>query len=83
MAYGVVIASVVTNLQYLVGCICFVVIQESIVNHVTCPLPVERQLHHLCWRRRSLLYEALQRHILLQSVVTNSTEQVDLKDVQL
>lgn len=39
--------SSVTHLQYLVGCVCLVAVEESIVDHMTCPLPVERQLHHL------------------------------------
>ena len=70
----------VTHLQYLVGCFCLVAVEESIVDHMTRPLPVERQLHHCCWWSGGPLCETLQRNILQQCVVTNSTEQVDLKD---
>ena len=39
----------VTHLQYLVGSVCLVVVEESIVDHMTCPLPVVRQLQLLHW----------------------------------
>lgn len=69
----------VTHLQYLVGRVCFVAVEESIVDHMTCPLPVEGQLHHLRWWSGSPLCETLQRSVLQQSVVMNSTQQIDLK----
>lgn len=49
-----------TDLHYLVGCVCVVAVQESIVDHVTCPLPIERQLDHLHWRNSCLLGETVQ-----------------------
>lgn len=71
-----------TNLQDLVGRISLVAVEESVVHHVTGALPVERQLHHLRWKRRIPLCEALQRGVLQHSVVTNPTQQVDLKEEQ-
>lgn len=56
------------------------VVEESIVDHMTCPLPLEGQPHHLRGGGAGPLREALQGNVLQQSVVTNSTEQVDLKD---
>lgn len=51
------------HLQYLVGCICFVVVEESIVHHMTCTLPVERQLDCPSWWCDGPLCEALQGNI--------------------
>lgn len=73
----------VTHLKYLVGCICLVVIEESVVGYMACPLPGKRQLHHLSWWCGDPLCEALQGNILQQSDVTNSTEQVNLKDLKV
>lgn len=72
----------VTHLQYLVGSVCLVVVEESIVDHMTCPLPGGRQLHHPNWWCGGPLRETVQRNILQQGVVTNSTEQVDLKGLR-
>lgn len=71
-----------TNLQYLVGCVCHVVIQESMVDHMPCALPVERQLQQLCLRL-CLFFEALERWKLQHSVVPNSTKQVHLKQKKI
>lgn len=69
-----------THLQDLVGRVCLVVVEESVVDHLTCPLPIGRQLHHLHWWCGGPLCETVHRGILQQSVVTNSTEHIDLKE---
>lgn len=76
------VTALLTHLQYLVGCICFVVIEESVVDHMTCPLPEEWQLDGLDWCGGPLC-EALQGVVLQQRVVTDSTEEVDLKNNHL
>lgn len=55
-------------------------VQESVVDHVTRPLPRERQLHHLRRGGGGPLGETVQRNVFQQSVVTNPTQQVDLND---
>lgn len=71
---------IVTHLQYLVGRVCLVAVQESIVDHVTCALPIEGQLHRLRWWDSCPLGETVQRSVFQQSVITNPTQQVDLND---
>lgn len=55
-------------------------IQESIVDHVARPLPVERQLHCFRWWDGCPLSETVQRNVFQQCVITNPTQQVDLND---
>lgn len=69
-----------THLQDLVGRVCLVAVQESVVDHVTRPLPIERQLHHLRRGGGGPLGETVQRNVFQQSVITNPTQQVDLND---
>lgn len=58
------------------------VVEESIVDQLTGPDPRKRQMQHLHWCGGVALYEAVQGLILQQSVVTDSTEQVHLKNIQ-
>lgn len=67
-----------SNLQYLVGRIGLVVVEEPVVNHVSGPAPGKRQLHHPV-REGRRLGEVLQGGKLQNGVVPEAAEQIHLK----
>ena len=66
----------VTHLHYLIWGVCLVVVEESFVYHMTGPLPMGGQLHHL--RAGAALGEALHRRVLQDGVVSQTAEEVHL-----